>query len=76
MNMDYRKFIKASPEIMLGKPVFAGTRIPVELILRKMSEGMERAEILEAYPSLSREALLAALAYSAEILEREEVLVS
>lgn len=74
--MEYRKYIHASSDILLGKPVFTGTRISVELILRKMSEGMDIPEILAAYPSLSKDSLLAALAYSADILEREEVLAN
>jgi len=73
--MDYRKFIHSSPDILLGKPVFIGTRVSVEQILRKMSEGMEMPEVLTAYPTLNKDALLSALAYSADILEREEVLV-
>lgn len=52
---------------MLGKPVIRGTRIPVELILRKLSEGMTEADVLDAYPRLTRADLPSALAYAADI---------
>ena len=54
--------IEVNPRIMLGKPVIRGTRIPVELILRKLSEGATEEMLLEAYPHLTREDIRAALA--------------
>jgi len=54
--------------VMLGKPVIAGTRIPVELILRKLSEGTTEAELLEGYPRLTREDIAATLAYAADVV--------
>jgi uncharacterized protein (DUF433 family) len=56
---------------MLGKPVIRGTRIPVELILRKLGEGATEADLLDAYPRLTREDILAALAYAADSLGHE-----
>lgn len=47
--------IEINPKVMLGKPVIRGTRIPVELLLRKMSEGITEAELLDAYPQLTRD---------------------
>jgi uncharacterized protein (DUF433 family) len=44
--------IEMNPEVMLGKPVVRGTRIPVELLLRKLSEGATADELLDAYPRL------------------------
>jgi len=61
---------------MLGKPVIRGTRIPVELILRKLSEGATEEGILDAYPHLSLEDIRAAEAYAADVLAREDVIVS
>ena len=46
--------IEINPEVLLGKPVIRGTRIPVELIIRKLSEGATEAELLDAYPRLTR----------------------
>ena len=61
---------------MLGKPIIRGTRIPVELILRKLSEGAKEADLLEAYPKLTREDIQAAIRYAAEILAHEEIIIS
>lgn len=66
--------IEINPKIMLGKPVIRGTRITVELILRKLGEGAREEEILDAYPNLKGEDIRAALAYAAETLAREEVI--
>jgi uncharacterized protein (DUF433 family) len=74
--MDLKERITTNPEVLLGKPVIRGTRITVETILRKLAEGATFDELLEAYPSLSREDILAALAYSAEVLAGEELIVS
>jgi uncharacterized protein (DUF433 family) len=65
--------IEIDPGIMLGKPVIRGTRIPVELILRKLSEGATEAGLLEAYPRLAREDIQAAMRYAADTLAHEEV---
>lgn len=67
--------ISANPEIMLGKPVVKGTRITVELLLSKLGDGSTTDELLLAYPDLHREDIVAALAYSAEVVGREEMLV-
>ena len=61
---------------MMGKPVIRGTRIPVELILRKLSEGAKEADLLEAYPRLTREDIQAAIRYAAETLAHEEIIIS
>ena len=66
--------IETNPDVMLGKPVIRGTRIPVELILRKLSEGADEAELLDAYPRLTPDDIRAALAYAADTLAHEETL--
>jgi len=65
--------IEINPEIMLGKPVIRGTRIPVELILRKLSEGATEADLLDAYPRLARQDIQAAIRYAADTLAHEQV---
>jgi uncharacterized protein (DUF433 family) len=70
--MDYRKHIVCSPDILLGKPIIRGTRISVELILKKMAEGISIEELIEAYPSLTRKDINAVLAYSADVIALEE----
>ncbi len=64
--------IEINPKVMLGKPVIRGTRIPVELILRKLAEGALEQDLLDAYPRLTREDIRAAIAYAAEVVAHEE----
>jgi uncharacterized protein (DUF433 family) len=65
--------IEINPKIMLGKPVIRGTRIPVELILRKLSEGAQEQDLLDAYPKLCHGDIQAAMRYAADMLSKEEV---
>lgn len=74
--MDYKKKITANPDVMLGKPVIKGTRITVELILKKLSDGASIDELLESYPSLKKEDILAAISYSADVISKEELIAS
>jgi uncharacterized protein (DUF433 family) len=67
--------IQIDPAIMIGKPVIRGTRITVELILRKLAEGASDAELLEDYPQLTREDIRAAVAYGAASVAHEEVVL-
>jgi len=67
--------IEINPEVLLGKPVIRGTRIPVELILRKLAEGATEADILDAYPRLTRADIQAALAYAADALAHETIIL-
>ena len=65
--------IEINPEIMGGKPVIKGTRIPVELVLRKLGSGIEVSELLAAYPHLTAEDIRAAQAFAADYLADEEL---
>lgn len=67
--------VETNPDVMMGKPVIRGTRIPVELILRKLAEGATEDELLDAYPRLERVDLRAALAYAANSVAHDEPLV-
>lgn len=67
--------IQIDPDVMLGKPVIRGTRIPVEIILRKMSEGATEADLLDAYPRLTKDDIQAALGYAARVLAHETVII-
>ena len=67
--------IEINPSVMIGKPVIRGTRIPVELILRKLAEGTSEADLLDAYPRLTADDLRAALAYAADTLAHEETVI-
>jgi uncharacterized protein (DUF433 family) len=59
------------PDVMVGKPVIKGTRIPVYLIVEFLANGMTDEEILAEYPQLRKEDLKAALLYASKCLERE-----
>jgi uncharacterized protein (DUF433 family) len=65
--------IISDPTIMMGKPVIAGTRITVELILEKLAAGEAIEQILEAYPRLTREGIQAALTYTTGVLRGDIV---
>ena len=67
--------IEINPKIMLGKPVIRGTRITVELILRKISTGATEADLLDAYPGIVQEDIKAAIAYAADTLAHEETIL-
>jgi uncharacterized protein (DUF433 family) len=73
MANDWREYIVADPQVMLGKPVVQGTRITVELILEKLAAGETVDDLLVAYPRLSRDAVRAALAYAAETLRGDTI---
>ena len=64
--------IEQRPDVMLGKPVIRGTRVPVELLLRKLAEGATEAELLHAYPHLTSDDVRAAVAYAADVVAHEE----
>ncbi len=68
-----KQLIVSDPNVMMGKPVVAGTRITVELILEKLSAGETVEQILQAHPRLTREAIQAALAFAAETLRADVV---
>jgi len=63
--------IVIDPDVMVGKPVIKGTRIPVYLIVEFMANGMTEKEILEEYPQLNKEDIKAALLYASKYLKRE-----
>ncbi len=67
--------IEINPKVMMGKPVIRGTRLTVELILRKLSEGAGEKDLMEAYPRLSREDIQAAIRYAADTLAHEETII-
>ncbi|MFH0765629.1 MAG: DUF433 domain-containing protein [Calditrichota bacterium] len=66
-------FIQSDVSVMMGKPIIAGTRITVELILEKLASGESFEDLLEAHPRLTREAIQAALAFAAEALRSDVI---
>jgi uncharacterized protein (DUF433 family) len=68
--------IEINPDVMGGKPVIRGTRIPVETVLRKLGAGMTAEAIVADHPRLTREDILAAQAFAADYLADEELVYS
>ena len=69
---NWRDFITADPEVCHGKPCIKGTRIMVSVVLDNLAAGVTLDELLRSYPSLTREAVQAAIAYAAD-LARERI---
>ena len=72
-NMTWQDYIERDPEVMLGKPVFKGTRLTVEFILERLGQGALIEELLESYAGLRPEHIRAAQAYAASVLRHDEV---
>jgi uncharacterized protein (DUF433 family) len=68
-----QNLVTSNPQIMMGKPVIAGTRITVELILEKLAAGETPEQIVEAHPRLNREAIRAALAFAVKALRADVI---
>jgi uncharacterized protein (DUF433 family) len=65
--------IVSDPNILFGKPTIRGTRIPVELIVEKLADGDTVESILTSYPKLTKEDILAALDFAAQVLRSDVV---
>jgi uncharacterized protein (DUF433 family) len=65
--------IALAPEVLAGKPVIRGTRLSVEFVIGLMAEGWNEADILSNYPGITREDVLACLAYARDMLSSEKV---
>ena len=71
--MDWHDYITVDPLICHGKACIRGTRVMVSVVLDNLAAGLDPQEILRSYPSLTREAIQAAISYAAD-LARERVL--
>ena len=74
--VDYKQHIESNPKVMLGKPIIKSTRITVEAILNKISGGFSFDDILEMYPHLKKQDILASVAYAAAIMASEELITA
>jgi uncharacterized protein (DUF433 family) len=75
MTVDARGVV-LDPQILLGKPVIAGTRLSVAFIIGLLAEGWSEAEVLANYPVLTHDDILACLAYARDALNSEKVFPS
>jgi uncharacterized protein (DUF433 family) len=69
--MNWQEFIEQKADVMMGKPVFKGTRLTVETVLQRLGEGWSEKDLLEAYPRLTHEGIKAACAFAAASLSSE-----
>lgn len=67
--------IEVRPDVMLGKPVIRGTRVPVEMILRRIAEGATEDSVIASYPHISREDVRAAVAFAADEIAHTESMI-
>lgn len=71
--MGHYRNIEVNPKVMFGKPVIKGTRVTVELILRKLSEGLRPEEIVKEHPTIKLGDVRDAQAYAADLVSSEEI---
>ena len=74
--MDMLERIEISPRVCAGKPVIAGTRIPVTVILEQLADGESWASIVEGYPEVTRDDIRAALEYAKSVIDHTEIVPS
>ena len=74
--VNWRAHISIDPEVMVGKPCIAGTRVPVEHILEKIAADIPIEDILDDYPRVTRDDVLAAVAYAAASMSAEEIIMT
>ncbi len=74
MAPKWQEYIEERPDVMLGKPVFKGTRLTVEHVLRELGTGMSPDELFDNYPNLKPEHIRAALRYAADVVAMEQVI--
>jgi uncharacterized protein (DUF433 family) len=72
MTIKWEDYIEERKEVMMGKPVFKGTRLTVEHVLNELGTGMSHEELLENYPTLKPEHIQAAMLYAAAVVAMDE----
>ena len=65
--------IVVDPRIMAGKPVVRGTRIPVDLVIKRLSQDLDLGSLFESYPRLTEDDVKACLAYAYQVIQGEDV---
>jgi uncharacterized protein (DUF433 family) len=72
--MEWRDYIASDPQVLSGKPVVRGTRLPVDFLLDLFAAGWTEKQVLENYPNLSKESLRAVFAFAAEAAREERAI--
>ncbi|MFO1217168.1 MAG: DUF433 domain-containing protein [Burkholderiaceae bacterium] len=70
--MQWRDRIVSNPDILVGKPSIKGTRISVELVLSQLAHGWTYEMVLESYPHITRDDILACIGFAAEMLRDQQ----
>jgi uncharacterized protein (DUF433 family) len=73
--MNWQEYIHADPEVLGGKPVVKGTRLAVDFLIGLFAVGWTESQVLENYPTLSKEAIRAVFAYAAECLRDDAIFI-
>ncbi|MCD4696985.1 MAG: DUF433 domain-containing protein [Bacteroidales bacterium] len=71
--VNWNKYIVSDPKIQQGKPVIKGTRITVDLIIEKLSEGEKHDQIIESHPHINEKMILACLSFAKDSLNNTEI---
>ncbi|HWB52812.1 MAG TPA: DUF433 domain-containing protein [Tepidisphaeraceae bacterium] len=74
--MDWHQHIERVPGVMLGKPIFRGTRISVEFVLDRLAQGARPEDLITSHPPLTMEHIKAALAYAVSVVRQDELLLN
>jgi uncharacterized protein (DUF433 family) len=74
MAIHWQDHIEERKDVMMGKPVFKGTRVTVEHVLQELGTGMTDAELLDNYPTLRHEHIRAAMLYAAAVLAMDQTI--
>ena len=74
--MDWQQHIERVPGVMLGKPIFRGTRITVEFVLEPLAQGARAEDLVRSHPPLTADHVRAALAYALSVVRQDELLFS
>src|SRR5205823_13310212 len=75
-GVDWQQHIGRVPGVMLGKPIFRGTRITVEFVLERLAQGARPEELVASHPPLTAEQVMAALAYAVSVVRQDELLLN
>lgn len=74
MAIKWQDYIEERKDVMVGKPVFKGTRLTVEFLLKQLGTGMTNQQLLDQYPTLKPEHIQAALQYAAAVVTMDQAI--
>jgi len=72
--LNWKLHIASDPKILYGKPVIKNTRVPIDLILEKLANGDSHENLLQAYPNLEKDDIIACLLFAADAIKNEIIL--